>query len=171
MTFVSHPIRMASAALASRSAMGLDVVECVLLVKRVAVLAMRFTRHVVRTVCDAIVLVVGVAACGQVCCRVVCGIAVKVSDLARGAAFNKVFADQTVNQEPAILARSSQADVPVPLGVDIRAQNSAGKDICASPVADRSGCRSNVAEGRDLVVGIPFDRLPLFHSDILLGGE
>ncbi len=79
-----------------------DVVNGVGFVKRMAVFAVRLTRHVMRAVFDAVALVFRVVAQSQVYCRVVGGIAVKVSDLHSLGVADKCEADKAVDKFPGV---------------------------------------------------------------------
>lgn len=166
-----RPDRVALAASTSGTPVGLDVVLCIGFVKWMAMLAVRLAGHVVGAMLNAVALVIGVVSYRQICSCVIAGIAVQMPDLSSDAASDEVFADESVNEETAVLTISPQPNESIPLLVDERVHNLSGVRISSPTVKNFPGNGPDAPHGRNLVVRIPVDLLPFLHSWHLTGGR
>ena len=150
------------------SSSGIDVVNCVFVVERMTPLAMRLTGEMVRSMLNAIHLVLGISSLRQVLRGIASRIAVQMSNLlSRDSRADECFIHQVMDETDVLLLVPARANCFVPFVVGELFHDSAGFDERSSTV--RNGARkcADSALVGYLVVRKTWYRTPFFHDSIL----
>ena len=154
----------------TRSTSDSGVVVRVGVVKRVIIFSVCFAAHVVRSVTNAVLLVLCVGSVKQVAHDIVCGVTVLMSNLQGGRSI-KCGSDQPVNQMCRSASVTPQVDRFVPFRSGRLFQDSPHFDVGTSTALRLVRQRPNLTAIGHLIQSFePGNRLPFhIHNDISKG--